>query len=64
MADLSGADLAATLPESQLKVPRGNELFTGFPVGAFHVFTEIHLTATKALWPVGFSPFFARRENT
>ena len=46
--------MAATLPESQLKAPRGNELFAGFPVGTFQVSTEIYLTATKALWPVGF----------
>ena len=43
-----------------IKVPRGNELFASFPAGAFHVFTEKYLTGSKALWPVGFSPFFAR----
>jgi len=57
------AFLAANLPESQLKVPRRNELFAGFPAGAFHVSAEVHFTGTKALWPVGYSPFFTRRAS-
>ena len=46
-----------------IKVPRGNELFTGFSAGAVRVFTEKHLTGSKALRSVGFSPFFARRAS-
>jgi hypothetical protein len=46
-----------------IKVPRGNELFAGFPAGAFHVLTEKHLTGSKALRSVGFSPFFARHAS-
>jgi hypothetical protein len=55
--------MVANYPESQLKVPRRNELLAGFPAGAFHVSTEIHITGTKALWHVGFSPFSARRTS-
>ena len=46
-----------------IKGPRGNELFAGFSAGAFHVFAEKHVTGSKALGPVGFSPFFARHES-
>jgi hypothetical protein len=34
---------------SLIKVPRGNELFAGFPARAFHVSTEKDFTGTKAL---------------
>ena len=46
-----------------IKVPRGNEFFTGFSAGAVRVFTEKYLTGSKALWPIGFPLFFARRAN-
>ena len=46
-----------------IKVPRGNELFAGFPAGAFHVFTKKHVTGSKAFCPVGFSPFSARHAS-
>ena len=46
-----------------IKVPRGNEFFTGFSAGAVRVFTEKYLTGSKALRSVGFSPFFARHAS-
>ena len=45
---------------TSIKVPRGNELFARFSAAAFHMFTEKHVTGSKAPGPVGVSPFFAR----
>ena len=43
-----------------IKVPRRDELFARFPAWASHVFTEKQAAGSKALRPVGFSPFFAK----